>query len=856
MHPSRHSTASRPTALALLVAVLATGLSALGLATTAAPAGAAPPACTIAWLGNTGSWSDPNQWRTIPGNNPAVPNTGDTACITASGTYTVTNAVGVGGGNSWLVLGGSSGTQTLQVAAGMAAGGNNNAIGARGVVSLAAAGSEFGVGNGGEFTNAGVIESVGPGTGARTLGINNTTLFNTGTIRATAPLDISGGNLQNDGTITTTAPVQRYQGGLRANSGTIAATGAGRFDFVSGARLVVTSVGVSGPVRMDGGTVEVLGAGPLNLEAYGTATLVGDLRAGQTITVTKTGIPTGHLQIDDSAVNNGTIVLRDAATQITVPPGAGNALTNRGTISAPGSAVDRHIYRGFVNDTSGVVDVAGYLDIDPSCCSTGFTNRGAINVTGTLNLGNGPSSLAGGTIAATGSGTVTAYQTALSLAGGAVTGTPVSFTTGGSVAFGGSAAATVRATSGITVSGTVAANQVLEIAPDRSATTPSGGTFTNNGAIRLLGGGSVGNPAGTVVNNGTVTNTTCCPELQGRWTNNGTITVPAGGVSWRADEGFRSFTNAGTIDLAAGTQMWTTNFTQTGAGRVISRITAPSTRGLLTVQGAATLAGQLRTVTTGTPPTGTTVTPITFESRTGTVTPTNGGGVGWTAAHGATSVVLTVSATTPSESFVKAAYQDFLNRQPTASELSTTAAALDAGTASRASVVRSLSTSPEYVTALVQRLYLDTLGRPGDSGGVAYWVEQLRTGRRSVAQVAASFYASPEYFTGIGGGTNQTWVRDLYVKLLGRAADAEGTTYWVGQTVATSRTDVAFRFYQSLESRRTWVTRLYQALLGRAPDTDGRDYWAGRITTEGDLALAANLASSAEYATRARTRYP
>ena len=67
---------------------------------------------------------------------------------------------------------------------------------------------------------------------------------------------------------------------------------------------------------------------------------------------------------------------------------------------------------------------------------------------------------------------------------------------------------------------------------------------------------------------------------------------------------------------------------------------------------------------------------------------------------------------------------------------------------------------------------------------------------------------------------------------------------------------MARQFYGSLESRRARVDALYQALLGRTPDTSGRTYWAAKIATEGDLALAVNLAASNEYATKAKTRFP
>ncbi len=206
--------------------------------------------------------------------------------------------------------------------------------------------------------------------------------------------------------------------------------------------------------------------------------------------------------------------------------------------------------------------------------------------------------------------------------------------------------------------------------------------------------------------------------------------------------------------------------------------------------------------------------------------------------------------------FVKAAYADFLDRSPTANELAFTNAALGNGSTNRGEVVRDLARTPEYVSTLVEKLYVDTLGRPGDSGGTTFWTEEIRSGRRSVAQVAAKFYASPEYYDGIGGGNDRSWIADLYEKLLGRAASSADLDFWAGETALRGRSNVAFRLYQSLESRRARVEVVYQALLGRSADPSGRDYWAGRISAEGDLALAISLASLSEYYERAGTRFP
>jgi hypothetical protein len=206
-------------------------------------------------------------------------------------------------------------------------------------------------------------------------------------------------------------------------------------------------------------------------------------------------------------------------------------------------------------------------------------------------------------------------------------------------------------------------------------------------------------------------------------------------------------------------------------------------------------------------------------------------------------------------SFATAARTDFLGTEPSVGRVEADTLALDAGLA-RSTYLTRLSTSDEWLAALVDGLYRDTLGRPADPSGRAFWIGQLRSGRRTVAQAAAAFYASDEYYRGFGGGTARTWVADLYPKLLGRTADPGGLDYWSRQAAAIGRDAVARRFYQSPESARHRVTGLYRDLLDREPDPSGLAHWSAKVVTDGDLALAVQLAASNEYRTRAATRYP
>lgn len=213
----------------------------------------------------------------------------------------------------------------------------------------------------------------------------------------------------------------------------------------------------------------------------------------------------------------------------------------------------------------------------------------------------------------------------------------------------------------------------------------------------------------------------------------------------------------------------------------------------------------------------------------------------------------------PETSFVLAAYADFTGSLPLedpADPIDTWATRLANGTP-RSVLLNTLANSDAWVAHIVQEFYVNTLGRAPDAGGLAYWESIIETHAMSVAQVAAQFYSSLEFYRR-DGSNPRTWVADLYDKLLERTASPSELDYWVAQVQAPGRGRawVAYSFYQSEEPRSDRVANLYQALLHRAPDPGGQAYWAGRIRTDGDIALAVNLAASVEYYGLAGVRFP
>ena len=230
---------------------------------------------------------------------------------------------------------------------------------------------------------------------------------------------------------------------------------------------------------------------------------------------------------------------------------------------------------------------------------------------------------------------------------------------------------------------------------------------------------------------------------------------------------------------------------------------------------------------------------------------------GAAAATGTVVVSANVADTSAYKAFVKAAYQDFLGRQPTADELAAKSTALANGSLTRPAFLSTMANSDEWLNAIVTKMYADTLGRAPDAAGLAGWVALLRNKTFSVADVASRFYSSDEYYLYHAGGTPTSWVTALYTKLLTRAPDAAGLAAWVSHTTDPSygRDKVAYGFYQSTESRMHRVLDLYQALLKRNPDATGWPYWTDQVLTTGDITLAINLAGSQEYDLIAQTRF-
>lgn len=176
----------------------------------------------------------------------------------------------------------------------------------------------------------------------------------------------------------------------------------------------------------------------------------------------------------------------------------------------------------------------------------------------------------------------------------------------------------------------------------------------------------------------------------------------------------------------------------------------------------------------------------------------------------------------PTHQYVDDVHRLFLGRSPTAPEAADLAHLVHA--AGPGALTTRLALSTEWAGVRIDDLYRRVLGRAPEPGGQSYWLTQL-AGGRTLESVAAAFYGSDEYY-GIVGRRPEAYVDSLYRRLLGREPDAGGRAAWIDRLrQGAPRTEVAVAFHGSVESRRQRVDGLYREVLGRPPDTTGRDFW-------------------------------
>jgi len=127
------------------------------------------------------------------------------------------------------------------------------------------------------------------------------------------------------------------------------------------------------------------------------------------------------------------------------------------------------------------------------------------------------------------------------------------------------------------------------------------------------------------------------------------------------------------------------------------------------------------------------------------------------------------------------------------------------------------------IASQVQALYVGYLGRAADQAGLDFWTNAITAGTSTIESVALGFTLSQEYQTQYADLNTSDLVGKVYENVLGRAADADGLAFWVGEIekgVITADTLVASivsslgAIDQTVIDNKVFVANAYTAAAG------------------------------------------
>lgn len=202
--------------------------------------------------------------------------------------------------------------------------------------------------------------------------------------------------------------------------------------------------------------------------------------------------------------------------------------------------------------------------------------------------------------------------------------------------------------------------------------------------------------------------------------------------------------------------------------------------------------------------------------------------------------------------FVEQLYLTFLGRPADDAGRAFWSQAIDAGVLSAAEATLHFVESAEFADAVapLARLYYSAFDRIPDAGGLSFWLQQLQAGTPLDA-IAGAFVLTPEFAEVYGAARNADFIDLIYQNALGRAPDAGGKAYWVGQLAQgqASRADVLTAIAASGEMAAATggavkVIAQYHGITGTAPTQQQID---SALKLEEPLTLINQLFASSRY---------
>ncbi|WP_374417576.1 DUF4214 domain-containing protein [Stutzerimonas kunmingensis] len=152
------------------------------------------------------------------------------------------------------------------------------------------------------------------------------------------------------------------------------------------------------------------------------------------------------------------------------------------------------------------------------------------------------------------------------------------------------------------------------------------------------------------------------------------------------------------------------------------------------------------------------------------------------------------------------------------------------------------------IASQVQELYVGYLGRAADQAGLDFWTNAITAGTSTIESVALGFTLSQEYTSKYEGLSSEELAAAIYENVLGRAADADGLAFWVGELekgVQTPETLLAAMINslgavdQKVIDNKVYVANAYTAAAGADYKTE-----AGAKILEGVDGTAASVAKA------------
>ena len=121
----------------------------------------------------------------------------------------------------------------------------------------------------------------------------------------------------------------------------------------------------------------------------------------------------------------------------------------------------------------------------------------------------------------------------------------------------------------------------------------------------------------------------------------------------------------------------------------------------------------------------------------------------------------------------------------------------------------------------IQQLYVGLLGRAADQGGLNWWADQVTTGGKTLEDVRASFVTSTEYTTTYGAAaTRADLVTSIYQNLFERTPSADEVKYWAetdtrpADQLVAAFIEFAGAADQAVINNKTFVAQTYTDTAG------------------------------------------